>query len=618
MRKKLFILFLLCQASVFSQNTKTPLDQPPSWAASAVWYQIFVERFSNGDQKNDPGMEDINIPPLHQIAPRNWSVTPWTFNWFEQEDWAKATGKPFMDNLQYRRFGGDLQGVLNKLDYLKDLGINALFINPLNDAPSLHKYDARSYHHIDVNFGPDPVGDKRMIALENPADPATWKWTSADKLFLKLIEEAHKRGIRVILDYSWNHTGVMFWAWQDILKHQSASAYKDWYDIISFDDPYTPENEFKYRGWVGIESLPEIKKVNVTGKRENGHPYEGDINPGAKQHIFAVTKRWLAPDGDNKKGIDGFRMDVADQTGMIFWRDWRKFVRSIQPDAYLIGEIWWEQWPDVLMDPVPYTRGDVFDAVMFYQVYRPARYFFAKTKFSIDARQFRDSIELQWNRLRPETRFAMMNVSSSHDAPRLLTDFYNTNKYKFKALPRDDSAYRTGRPDADTYRRLKLYLVWLFTTVGAPQIWNGEEMGMWGEDDPDCRKPLWWKEFSFQPETRNNYQPGKKEYDSVGFNQQQFDLYKLLIRIRRANPVLNNGKFEFLVTEGQKLGFRRYNEKVEITVLINTASGVQSFSLPGCKNCKDLLSGKIFNGPVISLEPFTAVILQAPATQQKN
>lgn len=204
MRKKLFILFLLCQASVFSQNTKTPLDQPPSWAASAVWYQIFVERFSNGDQKNDPGMEDINIPPLHQIAPRNWSVTPWTFNWFEQEDWAKATGKPFMDNLQYRRFGGDLQGVLNKLDYLKDLGINALFINPLNDAPSLHKYDARSYHHIDVNFGPDPVGDKRMIALENPADPATWKWTSADKLFLKLIEEAHKRGIRVILDYSWN------------------------------------------------------------------------------------------------------------------------------------------------------------------------------------------------------------------------------------------------------------------------------------------------------------------------------------------------------------------------------------------------------------------------------
>lgn len=618
MKKHLVILLLFCNATGFAQTGKTPVDQPPPWAASAIWYQIFVERFNNGDSINDPKIGDINIPPLKQIAPPGWTVTPWSFNWYEQENWAKATGKPFMDNLQYRRFGGDLQGVLAKLDYLKELGITAIFINPLNDAPSLHKYDARSYHHIDVNFGPDPEGDKRIIALENPVDPATWKWTSADKLFLKLIAEAHKRGMKVILDYSWNHTGVMFWAWQDILKNQSTSVYKDWYDIISFDDPATPENEFKYRGWVGIESLPEIKKVNITSKRENGHPYEGDINPGAKQHIFTVTKRWLAPDGDNTKGIDGFRLDVADQIGLVFWRDWRKFVRSIQPDAYLIGEIWWEQWPDNLMDPVPYTKGDVFDAVMFYQVYRPARYFFAKTNFAINAKQFRDSIELQWNRLRPENLYAMMNVSSSHDAPRLLTDFYNTNKYKFKALPRDDPDYKTGKPDAETCNRLKLYLIWSFTTVGAPQIWNGEEMGMWGGDDPDCRKPLWWKEFKFDKETRNNYQAGLKEYDPVGFNQQQFDLYKKLIHIRKSNPVLSNGKFEFLISEGSKLAYRRFNEKNDLTVLINTSASSQTFTLPNCKKCTDLFSGKTLSGPSITLDPLSAVILQQTPQKTKK
>ena len=140
----------------------------------------------------------------------------------------------FYGGLQLRRFGGDLQGVLDKLDYLQELGITAIYFNPINDAPSLHKYDARNYRHVDVNFGPDPKGDNEIIASENPNDPTTWKWTSADKMFLKLVDELHQRNIRVILDYSWNHTGVEFWVWKDIVKNQENSAYKDWYDIKSF------------------------------------------------------------------------------------------------------------------------------------------------------------------------------------------------------------------------------------------------------------------------------------------------------------------------------------------------------------------------------------------------
>ena len=603
------VVFFFAHAA-FSQGDRTLFNQPPEWSKEAIWYQIFIERFFNGDKSNDPGPENINAPPAGMMAPAGWAVTPWTQDWYKMDDWAVKTGKNFNEMVQYRRYGGDLQGVIDKLDYLQELGITALFINPLNDAPSLHKYDARNYHHIDVNFGPDPVGDNQIIASEHPDDPSTWKWTSADKMFLKLVDEVHRRNMKIIMDYSWNHTGVMFWAWQDILKNQDKSHYKSWYAIKSFDNPATPENEFSYTGWAGVGSLPELKKVNVTTERISGYPYEGDINSGAKRHIFDVTKRWLAPDGNATKGIDGFRLDVADQIGMVFWRDYRKFVRSIRPDAYLVGEIWWAKWPDKLMDPVPYCKGDVFDAVMFYQVYKPARYFFAKNDFGTDAKTFRDSLEFQWNRLPSPNRYAMMNVSSSHDAPRLLTDFYNPNKYKFRSTPNDDPGYKTGMPDQETYRRLRLYLVHEFTTIGAPQIWNGEEMGMWGSDDPHCRKPLMWKEFAFEPETRNNFQPGVKAFDKVGFNQEQFDWYRQLIRIRKENPVLSTGKISFLVANGKKLAYKRYDANHEIIVLFNLEESKQSFDLTANGKYLNLLTREIITAKQITLNSLTSAILK--------
>ncbi|MGB3076695.1 MAG: alpha-amylase family glycosyl hydrolase, partial [Chitinophagales bacterium] len=343
--------------------------------------------------------------------------------------------------------------------------------------------------------------------------------------------------------------------------------------------------------------------------KQTGHPYEGDINEGAKKHIFEVSKRWLAPNGDVSKGIDGFRLDVADQVGMVFWRDFRKFVRSINANAYLVGEIWWEEWPDKLMDPVPYTNGDVFDAVMQYQVYRPARYFFANNNYGIDAEQFKDSLNFHWNSLQTDVRYAMMNVSSSHDAPRLLTDFYNPNKYKYKASPSDDENYKTGKPDVDTYQRVRLYLVHLFTTIGAPQIYNGEEMGMWSADDP-ARKPLMWKEFTFEAETTNNFQSGAKTYDTLAFNQQQFDWYKKLIAIRKSNPALATGSIEFLKAKGKQLAYRRFDDKSEIIVLFNLESGPQQFDLPKDSRYLDLLTNKKIAGGSMMLAKMEAAILK--------
>ena len=601
MKVKMLLLFFL---PLFVQADS---NYPPSWAKHAIWYQIMVERFNNGDPSNDPVVTLMKDEKMNILPPDGWKVTPWTQSWYRPDSWMTGP-QHFTPELQYRRYGGDLQGVLDKLDYLEELGITAIYFNPLNDAPSLHKYDARNYHHIDVNFGPDPENDLRIIASENPYDPETWQWTSADRLFLSLVEELRKRNIRVILDFSWNHTGTMFHAWLDLLKNQQYSQFKNWFTIEQWDNPSTPENEFKYEGWLGNAYMPEIKKVDVVYPKYIGRAYEGNIHPDPKAHIFAVTSRWLAPDGDLSKGVDGFRLDVADHIGLCFWREWRTYVRSINHEAYLVGEIWWEQWPETMMDPVPYLQGDVFDAVMYYQVYRPARYFFAKTDSSIDAKQLRDSLLYHWGRISPEHLQAMMNVSSSHDAPRLLTDFYNSNKYKYHANTHENAAYKTGKPDAETYKRVQLYLMHLFTIPGAPQIWNGEEMGMWGADDPHCRKPLMWPEMQFEAEVRHPLQKSSKfPKDKVRFNRNHYDFYRRLIKLRKANPMLATADTEFVVAEGDVLVYKRIEGNQEILVLFNLSSKPYRYLLD--KEMTDLMTGHKCRKKLI-LKPLSGTILK--------
>jgi glycosidase len=568
-----------------------------------------VERFCNGDTTNDPIPEDISSVTQLFPVPDHWSITPWTQDWWKQEPWALESGRPFNETLQHRRYGGDLQGVLNKLDYLQDLGITAIYFNPLNDAPSLHKYDARYYHHMDVHFGPDPEGDKKIIAEEVLEDASTWHWTSADTLFLYLVKQCHQRGIKVIVDYSWNHTGTEFWAWKDILKLQAGSKYRDWYEIESFDDPETQANEFSYRGWANVSSLPELKKVDVKGPRISGKPYEGNIHPEVKKHIFEVTRRWLAPNGDPTQGIDGFRLDVAEQIPLGFWREYRTFVKSIKPEAYLVGEVWWEKWPDKLADPAPYVNGEIFDAVMFYQIYKPARSFFVGGEYGIDARQLADSLKAQWENLPKAFRYAQMNVNATHDSPRLLTCFANKGKYKYRVNPFENPECITGKPDVDTYRRVRLYLIHQFTIPGSPSIWNGDEMGMWGADDPNNRKPLWWSEYKFEPEARYNIQPGKQERDKVEFNREHFEFYQKLIALRKKYSVLVMGDITFLPSPPKVLVYERRMGSECITVIINAGESAEEVTLRPGVRAVDLLEEAAFNG-TIQVPPLTAFVLK--------
>jgi glycosidase len=525
----------------------------PAWAADAIWYQIFVERFRNGDPSNDPTAQDIK-GVTDEAPPKGWRPTPWSQDWYRQEPWAKATGKDFYSTVQSRRYGGDLSGVMNRLDYLQDLGVTALYLNPVNDAPSLHKYDARNYRHIDRNFGPDPRGDETRIASEDPMDPATWKWTAADSLFLTLVREVHRRGMRIIMDYSWNHTGIEFWAWKDLVAKQRASRFADWYAVERFDDPATPDtNEFRYRGWVGVPWLPEWKKIGRPPGKTHG-PIEGNLVPGVRELVFNVTRRWLDPngDGDPSDGVDGFRLDVAEMVPLGFWRDYRRFVRGINPGAYLVGEVWWEKWPDSMYDPAPWLQGDVFDAVMNYRWYMPTRGFFAKAPPELAPAAYAASLDSLATGIEPPHLKVMMNLSASHDTPRFGTSIYNPGRYKYHNSPREDSTYRIDRPDDRTRRIQELILAQQFTYIGAPHIWNGDEVGMWGADDPDDRKPMVWSDLSYEDEVVHPFARPRRR-DRVAPDTALFRVYRQLIGLRKQNlRLFVDGKLNWVVTDDER------------------------------------------------------------------
>ena len=545
------ILFLgIACAGKPSPGPAAPNLAAPAWAADAIWYQIFVERFRNGDPTNDPTPRDI-VGVTDELAPDGWRPAPWTHDWYAQEPWAAATGKDFYGTVNFRRYGGDLQGVMDRLEYLQDLGVTALYLNPVNDAPSLHKYDARNYQHIDRNFGPDPRGDETRMAAEHPADPTTWGWTAADSLFLVLVNEVHRRGMRLIVDYSWNHTGITFWAWRDVLEHQRESPFADWYEIQRFDDPTTADtNEFAYRGWAGVPWLPEWKKVGRPEGRTHG-AIEGNLVTGVRDLVFSVTRRWLDPDGDGdpSDGVDGFRLDVAEMVPLGFWRDYRRFVRSINPEAYLVGEVWWEQWPDRMYDPAPWLQGDVFDAVMNYRWYMPTRSFFAGAPPGMTASWYAAHLDSLTAGIGEPLRKAMMNLTASHDTPRFGTSVYNPGRYKYHANPREDPGYKVDRPDVRTRKIQQMILVQQFTYVGAPHIWNGDEVGMWGADDPDERKPMIWADLSYEDEVTHPFTTARRR-DPVVPDTVLLRVYRDLIALRKQHlRLFVDGNLTWLLTD---------------------------------------------------------------------
>lgn len=569
MKIKIFVALIIISISLFAQN------RLPDWAKEVVWYQIFPERFANGDITNDPEAEKVFIN--EKSIPDDWAVTRWTSNWFAQSDWGKKLGGNARHHYYERRYGGDIQGIIDKLDYLKELGVGAIYLNPVFEAVSLHKYDGSSYHHIDVNFGPDPEGDRKLMSEEIPDNPATWKWTKADKLFLKLVDEVHKRGMKIIIDGVFNHTGVQFWAFQDIVKNKSNSKYANWYRIEKFDDPATPKNEFEYKGWWGAKSLPEFNRT------------ENDLLDGPKEYIFNSTRKWMDPnnDGDPSDGIDGWRLDVAREVPIGFWKQWRNVVKEINPYSIIVGELW-ELSPDFISVDGP------FDALMNYNFAFAVNDFFIADKNKISVDEFVERLKKIDETYPAENLFVLQNLLSSHDTERLSSLIQNPDRGYDRDANGENKNYNPGKPTKEVYEKQKLAAAFQLLYRGGPMIYYGDEVGMWGADDPHCRKPMVWNDLKYDDEVideNSGFKTGLGSY-SVEQNEDLLKFYKEIISLRNNNDPLSKGSVKFIYIDNQKRTFAF--ERV-----LNGKKIICAFNLSECENSLEIS----FEGSILFSSP---------------
>ncbi len=545
-----------------------PEPRVPTWAMGRVWYQVFPERFANGEPANDPGQDPGELG----------SVTlPWDHPWYAvsidevEAAWHRRQAQPEIDDYRpsrlggawdavvyRRRFGGDLEGVVQELDWMQSLGVNGLYLCPVFASRSLHKYDARDHRHVDPHFGPpDPDGRQMTFTPpEDPADETTWLWTEADRYLIDtLIPEAKKRGIRVVLDGVWNHVGIDHWAFRDMYEHGEESRFADWFDA-RFDD------QGRLIGWSGWArengDLPEFEQI------------DGDLNPGVKAHIFAVTRRWMDPngDGDPSDGIDGWRLDVAAEVGRAFWRDWRELVKSINPEAIIVGEVWF--------DADDYFDGTAFDAQMNYPFAFAAANLLALDP-SPTAREFFDAMDRVSGR-RPAVDLMQYTLLASHDTERVASMMMNpargATQRNYDANAGRDEVWRGDYDPSDptdaALERSVLAAALQATWPGAPMIYAGDELGLPGADDPSNRIPIDWSRLDTDPRT-----------------QRTADAYAEWLRLRDhpiAGPVLRFGAVRPLTHPDERvLAFQRTLNGVGVTVQINTADHPVAL-LPGAPN----------------------------------
>jgi glycosidase len=546
-----------------------PVTDPEAWQTEAVWYQIFPERFRNGDPSNDPVRDSLGGK---ERAPESWRVRAWTSDWYARDAWEQARGTDFYETVGERRYGGDIQGIIDKLDYLHDLGVNAIYLNPVFWSGSHHKYDTFSFHHIDPWFGPDPQGDLKIIASETE-DPATWQWTAADKLFLDMVAQAHGRGMRVILDGVFNHAGLGFFAFEDLRKNQQASAYKDWFVVEAWDNPDTPEDEFRWQGWQGIKELPEFAEVGTA---------EGlDLAPAVKDYLLAVTRRWMQPDGDVSRGVDGWRLDVAWMVPTAFWREWNKMVRGINPAAYTVTEIW--------KDAHEVTLGGDFDAAMNYEGFAmPVKGWLFDTALKpSEFAAWLDRTRATWP---APVALRLQNLLDSHDTPRAGSAAFDGRpgkKYRKRhefdlavggsVSPKGNPDYRWQKPDQRAWKLVRMAAVLQMTYVGTPFIYYGGEAGMWGANDPDDRKPMLWDDLDYDAEFTgpDGQRVGPHE---VKFDRDLHAFFRAAIALRRNTPALHQGSFRWLAADdaANTLAFERSDGRSSVVVVFNRSESPQT------------------------------------------
>lgn len=631
----------------------------PNWAKEAIWYNIFPDRFYNGNHYNDPifnefGPEAFKPNILHEqnfVEEYKWEKSNnvishfdrnrWTSDFREQTIWEKLGEREIDYSLKYARmYGGDLQGIKEKIPYMKELGINAVWLNPVFFSYQNHKYGANDFRHISPDFGTiktsgethgveinrnnkygnksyvDVLGNKATTSSElkllevnlkgenrgkngygETEDPATWVWTESDLIMVDLIKEFHKNGIRVIFDGVFNHSSSEHWTFNMVLADGENSKYKDWYKFTDFGqhvqitDDMSDEQAFEtlianrkrtiYNAWGGFDSLPEFNTFNQE----------------YKEYIFNITRKWMCgPDGKESEnwmeddGIDGWRLDVPNcLENQNFWNEWREVVKGSKKDSYITAELWGNASGDI-------NGGNKFDTVMNYEWLKTVIGFFINqsreggVRYKLKAQDFFNELREKRTWYPYQALQASQNLNGSHDTDRLysriVNDVIGRNLEEGKQL---EKGYNGIRPDlASNYHPnttidwrnspikpkdiLKLISIFQMTYIGAPMLFYGDEVGMWGATDPYCRKPMLWKEFLYDDE-KNPSHINQNEVYSQKVDSDLFEWYKKLIRIRLENKTLIYGKFREVFADNERdvIAYERVIEDQLIIVVINNS-----------------------------------------------
>ncbi len=520
----------------------TPGFHVPDWAKGAVMYQIFVDRFNNGDPTNDV-VDDEYVYigfPVEKI-----------------EQWDAGLSVLDVD----RFYGGDIKGIWDKLDYLQSLGVEVLYLSPVFVSPSNHKYDCQDYEHIDPHYGvivKDAPGLVASNAVNNDAaekysvrtaDPENLK--ASDEFFAKFVAEIHKRGMKIILDGVFNHCGS-FNKWMDREKiYQKNGGYEPG-AYLSADSPYKDFFQFKdtraeawpdnqsYEGWWNHNTLP---KLNYEGSEE------------LYQYILDIGKKWVS----EPYNIDGWRLDVAADLGHSpeinhrFWRDFRKTVKEANPNAVILAE----HYGDVS----PWLQGDQWDTVMNYDAFmEPLTWFLTGLEKHSDrydghlyqnSQAFMSSMMSNMTAFQTSSLMSAMNELSNHDHSRFLT---RTNRQVGRLHSRGAAAADAGL----NYGIFRAAAVVQMTWPGSPTIYYGDEAGVCGWTDPDNRRTFPW---------------GKE-------NQELTEFHRYLVNIRKRNSAFRNGSLKPLVAENGVIAYGRFDVENRGVVVVNSTNLTKRVRIP--------------------------------------
>ncbi len=523
---------------IFSEDFQfciTPGFHTPDWAKGAVMYQILMDRFRNGNPKNDVLTGEYAYIHEHTVRVTDWSKRP-----------AAMGIREF--------YGGDMEGVISKLEYLRELGVEAIYFNPLFVSPSNHKYDTQDYDYIDPHFGPMPLDEGSLLEQQDVDNTHASRYITrvtrrenldaANAMFAQMVEECHKRGIRVILDGVFNHCGS-FNKWMDRERiYENCEGYEKG-AYISAESPYRTFFRFKdqqawpynaeYDGWWGHDTLPKLN-------------YED--SPKLEEYILNIARKWVSP----PYNADGWRLDVAADLGNSieynhqFWRKFRKAVKEANPDALILAEHYG--------DPHDWLMGDQWDSVMNYDAFmEPLTWFFTGMEKHSDYRDenqlgnadsFFNAMRYNMARFMGPSLFTSMNELSNHDHSRFLT---RTNGKVGRMDHFDYDAAREGVRPAVMREAIVMQMTW----PGAPTIYYGDEAGVYGFTDPDNRRTYPW---------------GTEDRTMLAF-------YTDAIRLHREHSALRKGSVMFLYGEYNILAYARFDPTERIVVFFNNNDSTQ-------------------------------------------